>query len=63
MCGVYYLSDETVSYIERIANITESGAGKMRWSLDIHPSMHAPVIRGSDRKLDIALARWGFPGM
>ncbi len=59
MCGVFYIEDDTMKEIERIARrIDERSAA----SGDVHPSQPALILRAGYEEMVSEVLKWGYEG-
>lgn len=58
MCGRYYVDDETVNEIEKIARQVSE---KFSYKGDVYPTNKVPIIHNSQDSLVSSMMAWGFP--
>lgn len=62
MCGRYYIDDETSREIRKLLEQLDAKfQGRKSKRGDIAPTNYAPVIIGSNNKIEPDLFSWGFP--
>lgn len=60
MCGRYYIDDDTVKEIEKIANRIHEGLNTVKKG-DIFPSNTAPILVQEKQTVSPILSTWGIP--
>lgn len=57
MCGVFYVDDETMKEIEKIARKTDR---KLAATGDVHPSESALILRADHEEMVSEVLKWGY---
>lgn len=57
MCGVFYVDDETMREIEKIARKVD---GKLAATGDVHPSEPALILRADHEEMVSEVLKWGY---
>lgn len=57
MCGVFYVDDDTMREIEKIARKTD---GKLAATGDVHPSESALILRADHEEMVSEVLKWGY---
>ena len=59
MCGVFYVDDDTMREIEKIAGKIDRKLAAMG---DVHPSEPALILRADHREMVSEVLKWGYEG-
>ncbi len=62
MCGAYYVDDETLEEMRRVASEVYEQLNGKPLRAEIRPSALAPVLIGGNSGIRLAEQQWGYPG-